>query len=233
MTPYRPGKPGFGRLKKGWTKFWMRFASLGFFGRLATRMATWTAPPHKEGFFLAKWNKRGYFAPTATLYHADLTLGKHVYVGDRVIICQRKNGGRVELGNQVRILRDTIVETGAGGFLTVGEGTVIHPRCQLNAYVAPIQIGRDVGIGPNCAFYSYNHGFAPEETIHDQPLKSKGGIQVGDSVWFGVGVIVLNGVSIGRGAVIGAGSVVTRDVPEGGIAVGVPARVVKLRDDLR
>ena len=52
-----------------------------------------------------------------------------------------------------------------------------------------------------------------------------------DYAWLGVGVIVLSGVRIGKGAVVGAGSVVTRDIPDGGVAVGVPARVIKMRDE--
>jgi len=63
-------------------------------------------------------------------------------------------------------------------------------------------------------------------------LLSKGGIVVEDDVWLGYGVIVLDGVRIGKGAVIGAGSVVNQDIPSGAIAVGVPARVVKSRDDI-
>ena len=55
---------------------------------------------------------------------------------------------------------------------------------------------------------------------------------IDDDAWLGYGVIVLDGVKIGKGAVIGAGSVVTRDVPDETIAVGVPARVVKRRCDL-
>ena len=53
-----------------------------------------------------------------------------------------------------------------------------------------------------------------------------------DDAWLGVGVIVLSGVRIGKGAVIGAGAVVSRDVPDGAIAMGVPARVVKMRAEL-
>ena len=85
-------------------------------------------------------------------------------------------------------------------------------------------------IAPNCAFYPYNHGIEPGKLIQEQPLYSKGDIIVGDDAWLGFGVIVLDGVRIGKGAVVGAGSVVTEDIPDGGIAVGVPARVVKMRD---
>jgi len=71
-----------------------------------------------------------------------------------------------------------------------------------------------------------------DELIKNQPLQTKGGILIEDNVWLGFGVIVLSGVRIGKGAVIGAGSVVTDDIPAGAIAVGVPARVVKMRCDL-
>ena len=91
-------------------------------------------------------------------------------------------------------------------------------------------IGNVVDIAPNCAFYSYDHGFAPDRPIREQPLKTKGDIVIEDEVWIGVGVIVLNGVRIGKGAVIAAGSVVVKDIPKYAIAVGAPARVVKMRD---
>lgn len=234
MTAYRPPAPSFGPFKKMWTRFWMRFAGYGALGRLATRLATWAAPyQHKEGYFLANLNPRGYIAPSATISHRDVSLGENVFIGERVLIYQRKTGGRVELGSKVRIYRDCIIETGHEGYLTVGERSNIHPRCQLNAYVAPIRIGSRVGIAPNCAFYSYNHSFEAGDLIHDQGLLSKGPIVVGDDAWLGVGVIVLSGVTIGRGAVIGAGSVVTQDVPDGAIAVGNPARVVKMRGGKR
>ena len=71
------------------------------------------------------------------------------------------------------------------------------------------------------------------EPIRSQPLQTKGGIVIEDDVWLGFGVIVLDGVRIGKGAVIGAGSVVTKDIPEGAIAAGIPARVIKMRSDLK
>jgi acetyltransferase-like isoleucine patch superfamily enzyme len=141
-------------------------------------------------------------------------------------------GGPVELGDRVIIHRHTILETAFGGSLVLEEGASIHPRCQLNAYHSSIKIGRGTMIAPNCAFYPYDHGIAPGRTIHSQPLVPKGDILVGKEAWLGVGVIVLGGVRIGNDAVIGAGSLVTRDIPDGAIAMGRPARVIKMRTDL-
>ncbi|MFW6323882.1 MAG: DapH/DapD/GlmU-related protein, partial [Desulfovibrionales bacterium] len=92
-----------------------------------------------------------------------------------------------------------------------------------------IHIGSGVMLGPNCALYSYNHGIEPGECIRNQPLTSKGGIEIGDEAWLGVGVTVLSGVRIGNGAVIGAGSVVMGNIPDNAVAVGNPAKVRKMR----
>jgi len=219
-------------LTKRWTRFWMRRAGLSRFGRVATRLATWFAPPHKARVSLARMNPQGYIAPSVTIYHSDLRLGANIFVDERVVIFQREGGGPIELGDRVYIYRDTIVETGYGGSLVIGAKTSIHPRCQINAYKVSIQIGCGVMIAPSCALYPYDHGVAPDKPIIAQPLVSKGDIVIGDGAWLGVGVVVLGGVRIGEGAVIGAGSVVTQDVPDGAIAVGVPAQVVKMRSDL-
>ena len=218
--------------KQRWVRFWMRHAGMSNTGRIATRLATWFAPPHKASNALAYMNPKGYIAPSAVISHSNLRLGANILIGDRVIIFQNKTGGPVEIGDRVQILRDTIIETGFGGSLSIGNKTCIHPRGQINAYKSPIEIGCGVDIAPNCAFYSYDHGFAPDKNISEQPLETKGKIVVNDHAWLGVGVIVLSGVCIGKGAVIGAGSVVTDDIPEGGVAVGVPARVVKMRNDI-
>lgn len=89
-----------------------------------------------------------------------------------------------------------------------------------------------MSVAPYCAFYPYEHGILPTLPIRKQPLRTRGGIVIGDEAWLGVGVIVLDGVHIGAGAVVGAGSVVMHDIPEGAVAQGVPARVVMLRSEL-
>jgi len=219
-------------LKQRWSRFWVRYAGLNTFGRVAAYLATWFTPPHKAGTSLARMNRKGFIAPSATIYHPDIQLGANVFIGDRVIVFRAMDGGPVKLGDRVCILRDTIIETGDGGSLTIGADAYIHPRCQLNAYKAPIEIGCGVLIAANCAFYPHNHGIAPNRPIREQPLEAKGPIILGDHAWLGTGVIVLGGVRIGNGAVIGAGAVVTKDIPDGAIAFGVPARVVKMRTEI-
>ena len=219
-------------LLNGWIRFWMRFAGLSRFGRVATYLATWFAPPYTARCYLAWLNPRGYIAPGTTIHHANLRLGTKIFIGEQVVIFQDKDGGPVELGNSVHLYGDTYIQTGEGGSVKIGAGTTVQPRCQFSAYKSPIQIGCDVQIAPNCAFYPYDHGFAPGELIREQPLRTKGGIIIEDDVWLGFGVIVLDGVRIGKGAVVGAGAVVTQDIPDGAIAFGVPARVVKMRSDL-
>jgi acetyltransferase-like isoleucine patch superfamily enzyme len=233
MNDYRPAYPAFGPWKKKWARFWMRFAGAEPLGRCATRLAAWAAPPqHKDGPFLAEMCPRGFISPSAILYHKDLSLGANVFIGDRVLIYQRKAGGAVRIGDKSRIYRDTIIETDRNGSLTIGERSSIHPRGQINAYVEPIRIGSGVMIAPNCALYSYNHGVAPNLPIRKQPLESNGPIVIEDDAWLGVNVTVLSGVRIGRGAIIGANSLVTKDIPDGAIATGVPARVVKMRSEI-
>ena len=69
-------------------------------------------------------------------------------------------------------------------------------------------------LAPNCALYSYDHSLASDKSIREQPPRTKGGIVINDEAWLGFGVIVLSGVKIGKGAAIGAGSVVVDDIPE-------------------
>lgn len=210
----------------------MHFAGLSPVGRIATRLATWFVPPYKGRHYLARLNSIGYISPTASICHNDLCLHNNVFIGDRVVIYKAKDGGPVKIGKGTRIHCDTIIETGSGGSLTIGANTSIQPRCQFSAYKGSIEIGCGVQIAPSCAFYPYNHGFAPDELIKKQSLQTKGGIFISDDAWLGFGVIVLDGVKIGKGAVVGAGSVVTHEVPDGAIAVGVPARVVRMRADI-
>ncbi|MGV8964997.1 MAG: acyltransferase [Cellulomonas sp.] len=109
---------------------------------------------------------------------------------------------------------------------------VLGADCSVNVSAAVrgrVRIGRAVRIGAHTSVLGFQHGFAdPEVEIFRQPLASAG-ITIGDDVWLGSHVVVLDGVRIGSHAVVGAGSVVTRDVPAWAVVVGNPARVVRDR----
>jgi acetyltransferase-like isoleucine patch superfamily enzyme len=212
-----------------WSRVWMQFAGLGFFGRIATRLAGLFDPPFFGRIYLASLNPRGYVAPTARIHHSNFQSGSRVFIGDRVLIFQDKGGGPIRLGDAVHLYGDTSLLTGSAGSIEIGAHTHIQPRCQFTAYASPIRIGKHVEIAPNCAFYPYDHGIDPGTLVTEQPLRTKGGISIGDGAWLGYGVIVLDGVRIGKGAVVAAGSVVTNDLPDDAVAFGAPARVIKMR----
>lgn len=91
--------------------------------------------------------------------------------------------------------------------------------------VAPITIGEDVQIGPNVQLLTPTHPLEPE--ARRAKWEAAEPIAIGSNVWLGGGAIVLPGVTIGDDTVVGAGAVVTRDLPAGVVAVGNPARVVR------
>ncbi|QKW41036.1 sugar O-acetyltransferase [Actinomadura sp. NAK00032] len=111
-----------------------------------------------------------------------------------------------------------------GSSITVGSGTFAN--FGLTALdVAPITIGSDVQIGPNVQLLTPTHPLDPER--RRAKLEAAEPIVIEDNVWLGGGAIVLPGVTIGENSVIGAGAVVTKDVPANVVAVGNPARVIR------
>lgn len=220
------------KLKNRWARFWMERSGLSHFGRIACRIAGWFEPPYYGRVLLSRFGPKGYISPTAIINHPKLSISKKCFIGDGVTIYQDRDGDIVFLSEQVHLHRGTTLQTGMGGRITIGTGTHIQLRCQISAYKGSVHIGKRGEIAPNCAFYPYDHSFLPGVPIRKQPLKSKGDIIIGDDVWLGFGVIVLDGVHIGNGAVIGAGSVVTKNIPAESMAVGNPARIVKTRSEL-
>ncbi|MBD1577535.1 MULTISPECIES: sugar O-acetyltransferase [Vibrio] len=105
---------------------------------------------------------------------------------------------------------------GKGGFINYGL-TVLD--------IAPVTIGDHVLIAPNVQLCAASHPILLSERI--QPFACGEPISIGDCVWIGAGSIVLGGVTIGSNSVIGAGSVVTKDIPDNVIAVGNPCKVIK------
>lgn len=108
--------------------------------------------------------------------------------------------------------------------ITVGDNFYANSNCTI-LDCARVDIGDDVLIGPNVSLYTPNHAMDAEERRkgYERSLP----ISIGHRVWIGGSVSILPGVSIGDNAIIGAGSVVTRDIPANVVAAGVPCRVVR------
>lgn len=111
--------------------------------------------------------------------------------------------------------------------IIIGANTYINRNTFLDA-IESITIGKDCAIGPSCYITDHDHGLDPNFPPLAQPMFSKP-TKIGDRVWIGANVTILKGVTIGNDTVVGAGSVVTKDIPAGAIAVGVPAKVIKER----
>lgn len=111
--------------------------------------------------------------------------------------------------------------------LSIGDNSGVG----VNALISfGVTIGNDVMMGPDCMIFSSNHGMDRTDIpMWKQKSSSTQPVVIGNDVWIGARVIILPGVHVGDGAVIGAGSVVTKDVPAYGIVAGNPARLLRMR----
>lgn len=114
------------------------------------------------------------------------------------------------------------------GTVEIGPKTVLGQECTISAYQR-VSIGQQCVIADRVMFIDFDHNVADVE----QPIRMQGiykrDVVVGSNVWIGYGAQILRGVTIGDNAVIGASAVVTRDIPANAVAVGSPARVVRMR----
>lgn len=216
-------------IKNQIAKILVKYSGPSKWRRLVGHLIRWQSGPYYNMTKLSRMVPEGFISPFADIKHDGLLLGRHVLIDDRVTIYKSAGGGPVEVGDNVRIYRDTIIQTGKDGYVKLAPNLAIQPRCQFSAYKAGIEIKKDAQIAPNCAFYPYNHGFSAGELICKQPLSSKGGIIVEEDAWLGFGAIILDGVTIGKGAIVGAGSVVTKSIPDDSVASGNPAKIIGTR----
>lgn len=144
--------------------------------------------------------------------------------------------GSVVIGEGVWINKD--VEIVSSGLISVGSGTTIQRRASL---IGNVTLGEGCIIAPNVFISSGTHIFLeyPDTTIREQERKvSAEGrrssfdkpVVIGSDVWLGINVVIMQGVTIGDSAIVGANSVVTRDVPAKAIVAGAPAKVIKYRN---
>lgn len=146
-------------------------------------------------------------------------------------IRKSKEGAKPEinLGSHVTIGRfSSIVSKNA--VITLGNGCNISSHCRI-ASESKLTIGNSVLIAAYCYIGPGNHRFDdPEKPLIEQGMAEFKGVTIGDNAWIGTRATVLDGVTIGKNAIIGAHSLVTTDVPDNAIAVGTPAKVIRMRN---
>ena len=114
-----------------------------------------------------------------------------------------------------------------GGEIVIGQNVLVNSHTIVTAW-SGVNIGENTRIAPFCHITDRNHGLARDVLIHDQAGESSP-VRIGCDVWIGSSCIVLKGVAIGNGAVVGANSVVNKDVEPYTIIAGSPARVIGRR----
>lgn len=145
-------------------------------------------------------------------------------------ICLENKNNKICLENGVVLERNVNIGALNSTFIHINQDTFIGPGTCI-AGPGNIKIGRNCLIAAQSGIFANNHNFADLELpIRDQGVTRKG-IIIEDDCWLGSGVKVLDGVTIVQGCVIGANSVVTRNIPPYSVAVGAPARVIKKRGE--
>jgi acetyltransferase-like isoleucine patch superfamily enzyme len=150
------------------------------------------------------------------------TRGIIVVSGGRPFPRVFNDGGEIVVGN-CQFYSGVRMEVGEGAVLKIGKGTYLNRNTLVVAK-------KSVEIGGNCKIsWDVVIMDSDQHTLEDQDTSSAP-VVIGDDVWIGCRAIILKGVRVGRGAVIGAGSVVTRDVPSRAVVGGVPAKLIKQLD---
>jgi acetyltransferase-like isoleucine patch superfamily enzyme len=115
-----------------------------------------------------------------------------------------------------------------GSSIIIGSKVFIGNGCEFNVRKS-IVVGNNSLIGSGCRFIDHDHGTKLDKLIRDQQGTEKS-IIIGNNVWIGSNVVVLKGVEIGEGAIVAAGSVVTKNVPPNTIVAGIPAKIIQNRE---
>ena len=156
-----------------------------------------------------------------------MTLDGMLFLGPRVTI-QIGRAARVRFGRWVWIGHGTKIRCHEGE-VSIGAKTVLGQECTISAY-QHVSIGEQCILADRVMLIDFDHNVAETE----RPIRVQGiykrDTRVGSNVWIGHGAQILRGVTVGDNAIVGAGAVVTKDVPANAVVGGVPARVLRMRE---
>ena len=199
--------------------------------------------PGALGFVLRKIFYRGIFKKLGknvvfgrgiTIRHpSKIVIGNNVIIEDNCVLDAKGSTDRgIQVGDNVIVSRNVVLSC-KNGLIKIGSNTVIGINCTIHSVgKSKVIIGKDVLI--SAYVYLIGGGTyyfdSPDKAIREQGLNLKGGITLEDNVWLGSSVNVMDGVTIKSGSIIGACSLVAKDIKkENSISIGVPARFIRKR----
>ena len=169
------------------------------------------------------------FGQNVVLRHPHkIRIADNVVIDDNCLLDAKGDGNNgITIGSGVFVGRNSILSC-KNGDIALGDGANIGFNCEIFS-ASRVTIGADTLLAAYCYVIGGDHDFSdPSAAVLAQGRRSSG-VAVGAGAWLGAGAKILDGVTVGNRAIVGAGAVVREAVPDGAIAVGVPARVVGQR----
>jgi len=148
--------------------------------------------------------------------------GRKTVVGEGTVMV---NSANISIGSNCLLQDRVYLRAGIDGHIVIGDGAALNSFVQMYGH-GGIDIGKNTQVGPNTVITTTGHDYLSNDLDGNFA-----GINIGERVWIAANCTIIGGVHIGDQAVIGAGAVVTRDVPARCVAVGVPARVIRSFDE--
>ena len=193
----------------------------------------------------------GYVLRKLAAKHLFKAVGPGLILGRGLVV---RHPGRMSFGANVAIDDNAFFDASGSGETGVQlhDGVVLSRNCIVLGKNGPIVLKERVDVGFNCVFASVSgitigaatiiagncyigggryHHERLDLPIMDQGGYSRGAIEVGENSWIGAGAIILDGVKLGKGVIVGAGAVVTKDAPDYAVLVGSPARILRIRGE--
>jgi acetyltransferase-like isoleucine patch superfamily enzyme len=175
------------------------------------------------GRLLLRYLRRRLFTVSGRRWRTDglVFFGRHLEL-------QIARKGLIDFGRFVWIGDGTKIRCHEG-VVEIGPKTVMGQECTISAFQR-VRIGEQCVIADRAMFIDFDHGVVEvERSIREQGIYKRD-VEVGSNVWIGYGACILRGVRVGDNSIVGANSVVTRDVPANAVVAGIPARVIRMRE---
>ena len=191
----------------------------------ALKLLNWlSAQGRKLIYNLAFGTQFKYFGKNCCLeISGDVKIGKQVYIGDQVSLIVEK-GAALHIADHSFIGESCYIKC-FGGHIEIGRDVSINSKSFING-CGGVTIGDNTRIGTQSIIIASNHKFGDPNVLVKDAI-TKQGVQLGENIWLGARVTVLDGVQIANDTVIGACSLVTKPLTESGVYVGVPAKKMK------